>query len=208
MGGMSKSNPVAHGRSDWILAILNGLLRHLLQPARSSVVLASVTDLSRSKADVIVENALLRQQLTILKRQSKRPRLTQTDRLSLLIFTRITKTWRQVLLIVQPATLLRWHRKGFELFWRIKSKAGRGRQQISDDTIELIRRMGRENPLWGAERIRGELLKLGIHVAKRTIQRYMKQVQPVRPASQTWATFLKTHAKGVWACDVRHVGAE
>jgi transposase InsO family protein len=111
------------------------------------------------------------------------------------------KSWQQVLWIMQPATLLRWHRQGFQLFWKHKSKAGQGRQQISDETIELIRRMARENWLWGAERIRGELLKLGIRVAKRTIQHYMQQERSGRPASQNWATFLKTHARDVWACD-------
>jgi transposase InsO family protein len=111
------------------------------------------------------------------------------------------KTWQQVLWIVQPATLLRWHRQGFQLFWKLKSQARRGRQQISEDTIEWIRRMARENALWGAERIRGELLKLGIRVAKRTIQHYMWRERSGRPASPSWATFLKTHAHDMWACD-------
>jgi putative transposase len=144
---MAKRNDVAHGLSGWIMAIPQCLLRRLLQPARSSVALASVTDLSRSKADLIAENTLLRQQLALLKRQTKHPHPTTADRLSLLFFTRIVKTWQQVLWIVQPATLLRWHRKGFQLFWKLKSAAGRGRQQISDDTIKLIRQMARENPL-------------------------------------------------------------
>jgi putative transposase len=200
---MSKCHHVAHGLSGWILAILNGLLRRPLHPIRGSVVLTSVTDLSRNKADLIADakRALLRQQLAILKRQTKHPHLTTADRLHLLFFSRIVKTWQQVLLIVQPVTLLRWHRKGFQLFWQLKSKAGRGRQQIPDDTIELIRRMARENPLWVAERIWGELLKLGIHVGKRTIQRYMREERPDHLASQSWATFLKTHAKDVWSCD-------
>lgn len=198
---MTKRKHVAQGLSGWVMAILNGLVRHLLQPARESVVLASVTNLSRSKTELIAENALLRQQLAILKRQSQRPRLTVADRLRLLFFSRIVKTWRQAILLVQPDTLLRWHRQGFQMFWKLKSKAGRGRQQIPDDTIELIRWMARENPLWGAERIRGELLKLGIHMAKRTIQHYMQQERSGGPASQTWATFLKTHAREVWACD-------
>jgi hypothetical protein len=201
MGRMTKGIDAAHGLSGWVMALLYGLVNRLLQPARGSVVLASLTDQSRSKVDLIAENALLRQQLAILKRQTKRPRLTEADQLSLLFFSRIAKTWQQVLLTVQPATLLRWHRQGLQLFWKLKSKAAQGRQQISDDTIELIRRMARENRLWGAERIRGELLKLGIHVAQRTIQHYMPQERSGRPASQTWATFLKTPARDVWACD-------
>ena len=127
---MPKPNIAAHSLSGWIITLLNEIVRRLLQPASMSVVLASVADLSRSKADLIAENALLRQQLAILQRQTKRPRLTTADRLRLLFFTKIVKTWRQAILIVQPETLLRWHRKGFQLFWRLKSRAGRGRQQI------------------------------------------------------------------------------
>jgi putative transposase len=201
MGCMTKRYDATLGRSGWVIALLNGLIKRLLQPARGSVVLASVTDLSRSKANLITENALLRQQLAIFNRQTKHPHLTTADRLSLLFFARMVKTWQQVLLIVQPATLLRWHRQGFQLFWKLKSRAGQGRQQLSDDTVELIRRMARENPLWGAERIRGELLKLGIRVAKRTIQHYMQPERSGRPAGQSWATCLKTHARDVWVCD-------
>src|SRR6266536_1832608 len=103
MGRMLKWDSVAHSLSDSVMALLNGLVRNLLQPAHGSVVLASVTDLSRSKAVLIAENALLRQQLAILQRQIKHPRLTAADRLSLLFFARMVKTWQQVLLIVQPA---------------------------------------------------------------------------------------------------------
>ena len=142
---MPKQNIAAHGLSGRIITLLNEIVRCLLQPASMSVVLAFVADLSRSKADLIAENALLRQQLTILKRQTKRPRLTTADQLRLMFMARVTNTWRQAMLIVQPETLLRWHRKGFQLFWKLKSRAGWGRQQISDDTIELVRRMAREN---------------------------------------------------------------
>ena len=107
---MLKQNIAAHGLSGWIIALLNEIVRRLLQPASRSVMLALAADLSRSKADLIAENALLRQQLAILKRQIKRPRLTTADRLRLLFMARVTKTWRQALLIVQPDTLLRWHR--------------------------------------------------------------------------------------------------
>jgi hypothetical protein len=145
------------------------MVRWLLRPAHTSVVLAAVVDLSRSKADLIAENALLRQQLAILKRQTMRPHLAPADRLSMLFFARIVKAWRQVSLIVQPATLLRWHRAGFRLFWRLKSRAGKSRPGLPQTTIDLIQRMANENPLWGAERIRGELLKVGVRVAKRTL---------------------------------------
>ena len=94
-----------------------------------------------------------------------------------------------------------WHRKGFRLFWKLKSRGERQQERISRETIELIRQMVRKNRLRSTERIRGELLKLGIHVAKRAIQRYMRLERLTRPVDQTWSTFLKSHAKDVWACD-------
>lgn len=103
--------------------------------------------MSRSKADLIAENALLRHQLALLKRQSKRPRLKPADRLSLLLLAKVTQTWRQTLLIVQPATLVRWHREGYRLFWKWKSRERHSQPRISEDTIALIRRMAEENPL-------------------------------------------------------------
>lgn len=106
-----------------------------------------------------------------------------------------------MLQIIKPDTLLRWHRGGFRLFWRFKSRVQTPRRQLSSETIALIQRMARENPLWGAERIRGELLKLGIKVAKRTIQKYLRALPSQPPAGQTWLTFLKTHGTDIWACD-------
>jgi len=185
----------------WISGLLNRIVKGLLRPASTSILIGSVVDLSRSKTDLIAENALLRHQLALLKRQSKRPRLKPADRLSLLVLAKVTRTWRQALLIVQPATLLRWHREGYRLFWKWKSRKRRSQPRLAEETIALIRRMWAENPLWGAERIRGELLKLGIEVAKRTIQRYGPKKRAPRGPSQTWSTFLKTHAKDVWACD-------
>jgi len=149
----------------------------------------------------MAENALLRQQLIVLRRHVKRPTFTKTDRLLLVLLARAVRTWKQALLIVQPETLLRWHRQGFRLFWKDKSRVGSPQPKISKATVALIKEMARDNRLWGAERIRGELLKLGIHVSKRTIQKYMRQVRTTRPSGQTWATFLHTHAEQIWACD-------
>src|SRR5262249_20706397 len=106
-------------------------------------------------------------------------------------------------LIVQPETLLRWHRQGFRLFWRPKSRAttSTARPKVSAETIALIEEMAAANRLWGAERIRGELLKLGTPVAKTTVQRYMRQARPRRGSGQTWSTFLRSHAADIWACD-------
>src|SRR5215471_19345993 len=121
----------------------------------------------------------------------------------LLLLARMVRTWKQALLIVQPETLLRWHRQGFKLFWRYKSREASTKPKISPETVALIKSMAHDNRLWGAERIRGELLKLGIHVAKRTIQKYMR-TERIQPSSQTWSTFLHNHASEIWACDFLH----
>jgi len=113
------------------------------------------------------------------------------------------RTWRTALLIVQPETLLRWHRRLFRRHWRRKSRAAASasRAKVPAETIALIREMAAVNALWGAERIRGELLKLDIRVAKWTVQKYMRDARPPRRAGQTWATFLRNHADTSWACD-------
>src|SRR6266478_7915289 len=131
-------------------------------------------------------HALLRQQLIILHRQVKRPACRKTDRFLLLFLARMMRTWKQALFIVQPETLLRWHRELFHLFWKRKSKADARQPKLSPETIALIKEMARNNRLWGAERIRGELLKLGFRVCKRTIQKYMRQVRTTRPHGQNW----------------------
>ena len=148
-----------------------------------------------------VENTFLRQQLIVLNRQVKRPLLTNRDRFRLILLARCTRLWKQALHIVQPDTLLRWHRELFSVYWRIKSKSKKNKAKIPPETIALIRKMAKENRLWGAERIRGELLKLGIKVCKRTIQKYMPKVRESNSSSQTWATFVKNHARDIWACD-------
>jgi hypothetical protein len=103
--------------------------------------------------------------------------------------------------LVQPETLLRWHREGFTLLWRRKSRTMRRGPRIAGETITLIQQMARNNRLWGAERIRGELLKLGLRHAKSTIQRYMRTARPPGSSGQTWATFFRNHSGHLWACD-------
>ncbi len=164
-------------------------------------MVGTLTDLARSKSELVAENALLRQQLIILRRHTKRPVCDKTDRVVLVFLARIVRTWKQALFIVQPETLLRWHRQGFRLYWKYKSRAASPKPKISPETVALIKEMARDNRLWGAERIRGELLKLGLRVCKRTIQKYMRQVRTPRPRGQNWKTFLDTHAKQIWACD-------
>ncbi|MFZ1039940.1 MAG: helix-turn-helix domain-containing protein [Anaerolineales bacterium] len=157
-----------------------------------------LTDVTRSRSDLIMENALLRQQLIVLHRQIKRPQLTNCDRKLFVLLARLTKFCKQSMHIVQPDTLLRWHRELFRLYWRRKSQ---GQPKISAETIALIQKMAKENRLWGAERIRGELLKLGMEVSKRTIQKYLPKERKSSSSSQTWATFIKNQASGIWACD-------
>jgi hypothetical protein len=139
--------------------------------------------------------------LIVLHRQVKNPTFSQSDRLWLVLLASRVRHWKEALLIFKPNTLLGWHRQGFRLFWKFKSRNRGGRPKLATETVALIRQMAEENQLWGAERIRGELLKLGITVAKHTIQTYITQVRPAKPSSQTWSTFLKNHAKDIWACD-------
>jgi putative transposase len=175
------------------------------RPLGTSLPLATLTDLGKSKSQLIAENALLRQQLIMLKRQVKRPACTKTDRVLLILLTRWVRTWQQALLIVQPDTLLRWHRELFRLVWKRKSKAASHTPKIPAETVALIREMAAKNRLWGAERIRGELLKLGVRVCKRTIQMYMRPVRSQQPRDQKWSTFLRNHAAQIWSCDFLQV---
>ena len=158
-----------------ILTFIRQLTRFCLQsfhhryvawtkPDTTSLMLGMLTDLARSKSELVAENALLRQQLIILRRQGKRLACTKTDRILLVLLSRIIRSWKQALVIVQPETLLRWHRHGFRLYWKYKSRAATSTPKLSAETVALIKEMARDNRLWGAERIRGELLKLGIRV--------------------------------------------
>ena len=181
-----------------ILDWLQERVKHWIRPATSVLLIGILSDLTRSRTDLVVENALLRQQLIVLKRQIKRPQLTNPDRFRLVFLSHFTKFWKQALHIVQPDTLLRWRRELFQFYWRRKSQ---GKPKITPETIALIQKMAKENQLWGAERIRGELLKLGIEVSKRTVQRFMPKEKKTGSSSQNWATFLKNQASGILACD-------
>jgi putative transposase len=178
------------------------VIRALRNASRPSGVAGGlVSDLTRSRSELIAWNAFLRQQLIVASRAVKRPAFRGLERGLLVLLARLLPRWRGALLLVKPETVLRWHRAGFRLFWRNKSRSAGSREpRMAPDVIALIRRMAIENRLWGAERIRGELLKLGIRVAKRTVQRYMRGARPPPPhPGQSWATFLRNHT--VWACD-------
>ena len=125
------------------------------------------------RTDIILENIALRQQLGVLSRRSKRPRLNRRDRMFWVWLSCIWNDWRTSLVIVKPDTVVGWHRKGWRLYWRRKSRAKTGRPQIDREVRDLVRRMAHENSLWGAPRIHRELLKLGFTVAQATVAKYV-----------------------------------
>jgi len=161
--------------------------------------LGSLRSLVRTRRELALENLALRQQLAILRRASpKRLQLKSADKIFWAWLSSVWAHWADVLVIVRPDTVVRWHRSGFRLLWRWKSRRqGPGRPPASKDIHDLIRRMATENLGWGAPRIHGELLKLGIHVSERTVSRLMPRQH--KPPSQTWRTFLANHA-GTLAC--------
>jgi putative transposase len=153
-----------------------------------------------SSAAVTLENVALRHQLAVLQRSVGRPRLRRWDRLVWVGLSQLWAGWRSSLFIVRPATVLAWHRKGFQLYWRWKSRAHPvGRPQLDSELRHLIRRMARENPTWGRRRIQGELAHLGYNVAELTVAKYMRWVPP-RPSS-TWRAFLAAHAREIVGVD-------
>ena len=157
--------------------------------------------LFKSRRGLALENVVLRHQLNVLRRRMpSRPRLSALDRLILVWLYRLRPSLLGAVRIVRPETVVRWHRAGFRRYWRWKSRSRGGRPQTSAETRGLIREMSLTNPLWGAPRIHGELLKLGIEVAQLTVAKYMVKA-PRRP-SQSWKTFLRNHAGAVAAMDL------
>ncbi len=149
---------------------------------------------------VTLENVALRHQLALLQRSVPRPRLRRRDRIFWVCLSRLWANWRASLLIVQPATVLAWHRQGFQLYWRWKSRhRSVGRPPLDLELRTLIRRMARENPTWGRRRIQAELRFLGYEVAELTVAKYMRRTSP-RPSS-TWRTFLEEHIGEIVAID-------
>jgi Integrase core domain len=153
-----------------------------------------------SRARLEAENLVLRQQLLVLNRRlPARLRLRNIDRLILVWLYRLLPTLLDAIIIVTPETVLRWHRRGFRAYWRWKSWRRGGRRRIDREVRDLIRRMSWENPLWGAPRIHGELLMLGIEVSESMVGRYL--IRTDRPRSQGWKTCLRNHAAGIAAID-------
>lgn len=153
---------------------LNQKLQQFTRPTDGSAVLETISDLMRPKTELVLENALLRQQVIILQRKVKRPKLTNADRRLLVLLASRLRAWRSALLVVKPETLFQWHRDLFKLAWRHKARTKVGRPRLAPEVIALIKHLANDNPLWGSERIRGELLKLNLHVARRTIQKYLR----------------------------------
>ena len=155
----------------------------------------------RSSESIRAENLVLRKQIaSFVERGIKPRRVDYATRVSLALFTRLFD-WRDAVLNVRPATISRWHRLGWRIFWRMKCRAGR--PPIPTELRQLIRRIATENPLWGRERIANELMvKLGIRVSPRTVAKYMPKRPPGMPrGDQRWSTFLRNHAKAILACD-------
>jgi putative transposase len=147
-----------------------------------------------------LENVALRQQLAVYKRSVPRPRLRQTDRVFWIALAKLWPGWRQPLLIVTPDTVLRWQRRRFHEYWtRLSGRPTGGRPPVNTEIKTLITRIAAANPLWGAPRIHGELLKLGIDVAERTVSRLMPKRRP--QPSQTWRTFLDNHVRDLVSLD-------
>src|SRR5215472_11362459 len=155
----------------------------------------------RARAALQLEVLALRHQVNVLRRSQRgRVRLRKTDRIFWTWLLRLWPEWRSALVIVKPETVIAWHRRGFRLFWSWKSRHRQpGRPELARDTRELIRRMSLANPLWGAPRIHGELLKLGIDVSQATVAKYM--VRTPKPPSQSWRAFLNNYASQLVSTD-------
>jgi transposase InsO family protein len=161
----------------------------------------AVIGLFRSRASLEAEILTLRHQLNVLRRKSpKRLTFSNFDRLVFATLYRLAPRILDALAIVEPEIVIGWHRAGFRLFWRWKSRCGVGRPKVPLEIRQLIRDMSRANPLWGAPRIHGELLKLGIDVGQTSVAKYMARRR--RPPSQGWKTFLRNHADGIASIDL------
>ena len=168
------------------------------------LVLRALRAACRRRGDLVLENLLLRHQLAVLTRPPRprrRVRLRRLDEVLWVLVSRLRRDWRRHLVVVTPDTVVRWHRAGWRLYWRWRSRSPGGRPRLSPEVRELIARMSRENPRWGSERLRGELRKLGITASNRSIRRHRGR-GPTRPPSQTWRTFLRNHAHAIWAADL------
>ncbi len=157
------------------------------------ILFETVVSACSSRRDLALENLVLRQQLASLAQAGRRPRLSNTDRALWVLLSKTWSRWTESLVIVQPATVLAWHRRAFKAYWARKSRSRRpGRPPLAPDVRKLIAKMRRANPLWGAPRIHGKLERLGIDVSETTVSKYLPRTR--KPPSQTWRAFLENHA--------------
>jgi transposase InsO family protein len=166
----------------------------------TSALLYAVLALFRGRSEQAVVELALRQQLAVYAQRRPRPRLTAMDRAFWLTLRRLWPRWKEVLVIVQPETVVRWHRKGFRLYWRALSRPGPGRPRIPLEVRDLIRRMARDNG-WGARKIQAELEKLGFPIGLATVSRYLPKRTRDPGHQQRWMTFLRNHKDGIAAMD-------
>jgi len=154
------------------------------------------------RTDLALEILALRQQVAVLKRKRPKPKLNRMDRQFWTALRRVWSRWAEVLLIVKPETVVGWHRAGFRLYWRWRSRGrAAGRAKITPEIQELIHRMAKENPTWGAPKIHGELLKLGLVLSERSVSRYLRAVQRRGDPGKSWLTFLRNHREAIVALD-------
>src|SRR5215469_9546934 len=147
----------------------------------------------QARADAALEILALRQQLAVLKRKRPRPHLNAGDRLFWTALRRFWPRWSAVLLIVKPETVTAWHRAGFRLSWRCRSRARRGRPRITQELRDLIVGLADENPDWGAPKIHGELQHLGFAITERTVARYLRRIRRRGDPARKWLAFLQNH---------------
>jgi putative transposase len=155
----------------------------------------------RSRSDTALEVLALRQQLAVLKRKRPRPPLNPVDRIIWTTLRRFWPRWSDVLVIVKPETVVGWHRAGFRLYWRWRSRPHGGRPKITDEIRVLIRRLAQENSDWGAPKIHGELQKLGFVLSERTVARYLRRIRRRGDPGKRWLAFLQNHREAIVAFD-------
>ncbi len=160
----------------------------------------SLRALGRARSELVLENLALRQQVTLLQKTVGRPRWQREERVLWLALRRSWRRWRDALVLVKPDTVVAWHRKAFTRYWTSISRSP-GRPRVTVEVRKLIVRMVCENPIWGAPRIHGELLKLGFNVSERTVSRYLPRIRPGRGVLQEWGTFLRNHREVLAAMD-------
>ncbi len=167
-----------------------------------AIVVRSLSSSLRSRSELVLENMVLRQQLAAFKARGRTPHIRAADRAFWVLLRRLWARWADALVIVKPNTVVRWHRAGFRLYWRWISRRKRtGRRPVSKEIRDLIRQMSSDNG-WGAPRIHGELLMLGLDVSERTVSRYLQRLGRRPEARQSWLTFLHNHREAIAAMDL------